>query len=209
LFPGSSSVAPRIHAGSGGSVKGISHSKGTKAERQKAFPSFLPIISFPASDNSPTGIFSALINPCADTEHAFFASGVCADDSPHAFAFPCRYVHNADQGSLLIPPRHAPHIFSVRAGYQPAPLPIPPRHRHHVYQVRSRYELVPRLIRTRRSPHADIMRIRFRADACSFVRRYLRGPAYVSCTRAVARYIPRLARGCRPFESRQSQRPKP
>jgi hypothetical protein len=53
------------------------------------------------------------------------------------------------------------------------------------------------------------MRIRFHADACSFVRPYLRGPAYVSCTRAGARYTSRPARGCRPLDPRQSQRPKP
>ena len=45
--------------------------------------------------------------------------------------------------------------------------------------------------------------------ACLFVRRHPGGPAYVSCTRADARYTSRLARGCRPFEPRQSQRPKP
>jgi hypothetical protein len=46
-------------------------------------------------------------------------------------------------------------------------------------------------------------------QGCLFVRRHPGGPAYVSCTRADARYTSRLARGCRPFEPRQSQRPKP
>jgi hypothetical protein len=45
--------------------------------------------------------------------------------------------------------------------------------------------------------------------ACLFVRRHPGGPAYVSCTRADARHTSRLARGCHPFEPRQSQRPKP
>jgi hypothetical protein len=46
-------------------------------------------------------------------------------------------------------------------------------------------------------------------QSCLFVRRNPGGPAYVSCTRADARYTSRLARGCRPFEPRQSQRPNP
>ena len=73
----------------------------------------------------------------------------------------------------------------------------------HACQPHDGYRSALRPIRTRRIPDARIMRPRFCADACSFVRHCLRVPAYVSSIRCA--YSLTAVKGRCPFEPRKAK----
>jgi hypothetical protein len=161
---------------------------------------FSGIFFLPTSGDSYTGSFIAPSHHHTDTGCVFSVSAMSADGSPYAPASPRRHVRHDDHVSRSTPARHTPHVNPAHSEYELTPLLILLRHRHHAYSPSSRYRLTASRIHTRRFPHADTMRIRFRANVRPFVLRCPRGPAYVLCTR----YTSRPARGCRPFEPRQS-----
>ena len=76
--------------------------------------------------------------------------------------------------------------------------------RRYTHQQHAGYNSVPCLILTRHISDAHIMRPRFCADARSFVRHCLRGPAYVSSIRYA--YSLTAGKGRCPFEPRKTQR---
>ncbi len=113
-----------------------------------------------------------------------------------AFGCPRCHAHHVDHSVNQIQIGRLPHDAQTFAAYRlPVNRMVIPCRRH-AYQQHTRYNSASRLIRTRRIPDIRIIRLRFRADACSFVRHYLRGPAYV-CLYA-ARIASRLARGVAP-----------
>ena len=122
----------------------------------------------------------------------------------HALIPQRRYLRHAALAPCPMPVIHSRHAYPLGFRCDPLPLPIPSRHRHHAYPVSIGYRLAERRMRTRHLPNADIMRTGFRSDACPFVRRYLRGPAYVSYRRSAS--YSTAGEWLRPFEPRKTQR---
>ena len=153
--------------------KGSPQTESTKATTQKRFP---PLTAFPHTDTRRTRCSQA----CPGVRFTEFSPDTYDVASRSAFRCPRRHVHHADlalcriltaqfsydvQGFCRIPSPHVPDGYLEPSIYPPATRRIQP---------------APRLIRTRHVPDARIMRLRFRTDACSFVRHCLRGLAYVS-----------------------------
>ena len=121
-----------------------------------------------------------------------------------AFRCPRRHVHHAYHALSRIQIERLLHGAQAFTAYR---LPVSrtvARCRRHVCQQSAGYDSASRLIRTRHIPAARIMRLRFRTDACSFVRHYLRRPAYVSYRRSVSYCT--AGEGRCPFEPRKAQR---
>lgn len=118
----------------------------------------------------------------------------------HANLFGSRY----EPARLPMPIRHRHHAYPTHTRYELAPFPIPSRHCFHAYPVSARYRPAANRMRTRRFPHADTVHTAFRTDACSFVRRCLRGPAYVSYRRFAS--YSTAGEWLRPFEPRKAKR---
>lgn len=184
-------------ASGGGSVKGSPQFKNTKATTQKSvsrLPQFSRIPTCGGHDAHKAAPAYAPQN-FPDTygvaSHAAFRCPrrhVCYADLALRRILPTRLVHGVQSFDAYRLPMCRMVIWSCRyahqhhAGYSPAPHPI----------------------RTSRIPDAYIMRPRFCADACSFVRHCLRGPAYVSSIRC-AYSLTAGKRRC-PFEPRKAQR---
>lgn len=121
-----------------------------------------------------------------------------------AFRCPRRHVHHTDHSMrriLIERPLHGAQSFAAYRLPMCRMLIPCPRHTH---QRHAGYSSAPRPIRSRHIRDARIMRPRFCADACSFVRHCLRGPAYVSSIRCA--YGLTAGKGRCPFEPRKAQR---
>ena len=130
--------------------------------------------------------------------------GRCAVATRHMVICLYRHAHPADHVSRRILTGYSPHGDLLRVGCHSLICWAPTRHRHHPNQRCTGYDLALRPIDTRRIPDTCIMRIRFCADACSFVRHCLRGPAYVSYRRSAS--YSTAGEWLRPFEPRKGQR---
>lgn len=128
----------------------------------------------------------------------------CAVTVRPTFRYPPRHAPHADHALSRIQIERLLHDAQAFTAYR---LPVSrtvARCRRHVCQQRAGYNSAPRLIHTRHIPDARIMRPCFCADACSFVRHYLRRPAYVSYRRSVSYCT--AGEGRCPFEPRKAQR---
>ena len=128
----------------------------------------------------------------------------CAVTVRPTFRYPPRHAPHADHALSRIQIERLLHDAQAFTAYR---LPVSrtvARCRRHVCQQSAGYDSASRLIRTRHIPAARIMRLRFRTDACSFVRHYLRRPAYVSYRRSVSYCT--AGEGRCPFEPRKAQR---
>lgn len=130
--------------------------------------------------------------------------GIYAVTVRHALKCPHPHAHHADHTSSRTLAGGVSYGVQAFAAYH---LPVSwmfTRYRRHAHQRRAGYDFASHPIRTRRIPDARIMRLRFRTDACSFVRPCLRGPAYVSSIRCA--YSLTAGEGRCPFEPRKAQR---
>ncbi len=184
-------------ASGGGSVKGSPQTESTKATARKSV-SRLPQFS--------------RIPSCGDNNTCKAAPACAPQRSPHtyvvttrsAFRCPRRHVHHTDHSMrriLIERPLHGAQSFAAyRLPMCRMLIPCPRR----TDQRHAGYDSAPHPMRTRSIPDARIMRPRFCADACSFVRRYPAGPAYVSSIRCA--YGLTAGKGRCPFEPRKAQR---
>ena len=129
----------------------------------------------------------------------------CAVTVRHAFMDPPRPAHHADYTLSRTLAGGVSYGVQAHAAYRLLVNRMFTRCRRHTCQQHAGYNSASRLIRTRHIPDARIMRLRFRTDACSFVRHYLRRPAYVSY-RLVRRIVSTSTEGRCPFEPRKAQR---
>ena len=128
----------------------------------------------------------------------------CAVTVRHAFMDPPRPAHHADYTLSRTLAGGVSYGVQAHAAYRLLVNRMFTRCRRHTCQQHAGYNSASRLIRTRHIPDARIMRLCFRTDACSFVRHYLRRPAYVSYRRS-ASYCTAGEGRC-PFEPRKAQR---
>ena len=184
-------------ASGGGSVKGSSQFINTKTTTQKnvSHLSRLSLIPTRGGHNTckPTSAYAPQSVP--DTY------GVVSSPT---FKCPPRHVHHADHASPRIRIERLLHSVQAFAAYHLLVSRMFTRCRRHTSQQRGGYNPASRLIRTRQLPDARIMHLRFRTDACSFVRPCLRGPAYVSYRHSASYFT--AGEWLRPFEPRKAQR---
>ena len=182
-------------ASGGGSVKGSPQTESTKATTQKSVSRLSQLSRIPARDDAHKLVpaYASLRFP--NTYDVAFRS---------AFRCPRRHVHHTDHSMrriLIERPLHGAQSFAAyRLPMSRMLIPCP----RHTHQRHAGYSSAPRPIRSRHIPDARIMRLRVRADACSFVRPCLRGPAYVSSIRYA--YGLTAGKGRCPFEPRKAQR---
>ena len=184
-------------ASGGGSVKGSSQAKSTKTATQNSASRLSRLSPIPTRGGHDT----CKLAP-ADAPQSF--PDIYGIASLSAFRCPRRHVHPADHALHRILTERLLHNAPMFSAYR---LPVSrmfARCRRHTCQQRARYNPASRPIRTRHIPAARIMRLRFRTDACSFVRHCLRRPAYVSYRRS-ASYCTAGEGRC-PFEPRKAQR---
>ena len=184
-------------ASGGGSVKGSPQFKNTKATTQKS------VFRLPQFSRIPTcgGHDAHKSAPAYAPQNLPDTYGVA---SHAAFRYPRRHALYADLALRRILTARLAHGVQFFDAYclPMCRMLIPcPRHTH---QRHAGYSSAPRPIRTRRIPDARIMRPHFYADACSFVRPCLRGPAYVSSIRCA--YGLTAGKGRCPFEPRKGKR---
>ena len=184
-------------ASGGGSVKGNSQARSTRTATQKGVSRLSRFSCIPTR---------------ADNNTSKIAPACAPQSSPHtnavtfrpAFRCPRRHVHHTDHSMSRIPIERPLHVVqSFPAYYLPENrivIPCPRR----TDQRHAGYDSAPRPIRTRHILDARIIRPCFCADACSFVRNCLRGPAYVSSIRCA--YGLTAGKGRCPFEPRKAQR---
>ncbi len=184
-------------ASGGGSVKGSPQTESTKATTQKSVSRLSQLSRIPARDGHDAHklvpAYASLRFP--NTYDVAFRS---------AFRCPRRHVHHTDHSMrriLIERPLHGAQSFAAyRLPMSRMLIPCP----RHTHQRHAGYSSAPRPIRSRHIPDARIMRLRVRADACSFVRPCLREPAYVSSIRCA--YSLTAGKGRCPFEPRKAQR---
>ena len=162
-------------------------------------------------------VLSLTVFPHTDTRRKRYMQ-ICPDVCPTEFfrfinvapcpAFRCprRYAHHADHSVNRILIERCLHGAQSFAAYRLLICRMLARYRRHTHQRHAGYNSTPCLIRIRHIPDARIMRTRFRTDACSFVRRYPAGPAYVSSIRRT--YILTAGEGLCPFEPREDTKTK-
>lgn len=179
-------------ASGGGSVKGSSQFRDAKTATQES--RLFPLPTRGGHDTcKPAPAYAPQSSP-----------HTCAVTARPAFRYPRRHVHHADHTLRRIQIGWLLHTASVLAAYR---LPVSrmfARCRRHTHQRHAGYNSTSRPIRTRHIPDGRIMRLRFRTDACSFVRPCLRGPAYVSYRRFASYFT--AGEGRCPFEPRKTQR---
>ncbi len=184
-------------ASGGGSVKGSSQARSTKAATQKnvfRLPQFSRISTCVGHDAHKSA-------PAYAPQNFPDTYGVA---SHAAFRCPRRHVCYTDLALRRILPTRLAHSVQAFAAYRFPMSRILTRHRRHTHQRHAVYNFAPQPIRTYRIPDGRIMCPRFRTDACSFVRHCLRGPAYVSSIRCA--YSLTAGKGPCPFEPRKAQR---
>ena len=163
-------------ASGGGSVKGSPQFKNTKATTQKS------VFRLPQFSHIPTcGEYDTCKSAPAYAPQSF--TDTCGVAFRPAFRCPRSHVCYADLALRRILPTRLAHSVQAFAAYRFPMSRILTRHRRHTHQRHAGYSSAPRPIRIRHILDARIMRPRFCADACSFVRHCLRGPAYVSSIR--------------------------
>ena len=123
---------------------------------------------------------------------------------PPGFRCQLRHAHHADLVLCQILTARLPHSVQAFLTYHFPASRMLTRCRRHTLQRHAGYNSTPCLIGIRHILDARIMRPRFCADACSFVRHCLRGPAYVSSIRCA--YGLTAGKGLCPFEPRKTQR---
>lgn len=128
----------------------------------------------------------------------------CAVTVRPTFRYPPRHAPHADHALSRILAGGVSYGVQAHAAYRLLVNRMFTRCRRHTCQQHAGYNSASRLIRTRHIPDARIMRLRFRTDACSFVRPCLRRPAYVSSIRYA--YSLTAGKGRCPFEPRKAQR---
>ena len=184
-------------ASGGGSVKGSPQTESTKATTQKSVSRLSQLSRIPARDGHDAHklvpAYASLSFP--NTYNVAFRS---------AFRCPRRHVHHADHSSSRTLAGGVSYGVQALAAYRFPMSRMLTRYRRHTHQRHAGYNSAPRPIRTRSIPDARIMRPRFCADACSFVRPCLRGPAYVSSIRCA--YSLTAGKGRCPFEPWKTQR---
>ena len=184
-------------ASGGGSVKGSSQARSTKAATQKS------VFRLPRFSHIPTcGGHDAHKSALAYAPQNFPDTYGVASHA--AFRSPRRHVCYADLALRRILPTRLAHSVQAFAAYRLLMCRMFIWSRQYTHQRHAGYNSVPQPIRTRHIPDAHIMRPRFCADACSFVRHCLRGPAYVSSIRYA--YSLTAGEGRCPFEPRKAQR---
>jgi len=184
-------------ASGGGSVKGSSQARSAKATIQETCSR---LSRFPR------------IPTCGDNNTCKAAPACAPQSSPHtyavtarpAFRCPRRHARYADLALRRILTARLAHSVQAFAAYRLLMCRMFIRSRQYTHQRHAGYNSAPRPIRIRHILDARIMRPRFCADACSFVRHCLRRPAYVSSIRCA--YSLTAGKGHCPFEPRKGKR---
>lgn len=184
-------------ASGGGSVKGSPQFKNTKATIQKS------VFRLSEFSHIPTcgGHDAHKSAPAYAPQNFPDTYGVA---SRPTFRCPCRHVRHADHSVSRILIERCLYGVQLFAAYRLLMCRMFIWSRQYTRQRHAGYNSAPHPIRTRRIPDARIMHPRFCADACSFVRRYPAGPAYVSSIRYA--YGLTAGKGRCPFEPRKTQR---
>ena len=184
-------------ASGGGSVKGSSQAKSTKATVQEGGSRLSRFFRIPTRGGNDTcksvPAYASQILP--DT---------CGMASRPAFRCPRRHVHHADHSVNRILIERCLHSAQSFAAYRLLMCRIFILSRQYTHQPHAGYSSVPHPIHSHHIPDSRIMRPRFRTDACSFVRPCLRGPAYVSSIRCAYSFT--AGKGRCPFEPRKGKR---
>lgn len=181
----------------GDSVKGSSRFRDTKATTQKSVSRLSRLFLIPTRGGHGTCKSVPAYTPQSSPH-------TCAVTARHALGCPHRHAHHANHVASRIQIGRLPQGVQSFAAYRLLVNRMFTRCRRHTCQQRAGYNPASRLIRTRHIPDARIMRLRFRTDACSFVRHCLRRPAYVSSIRCA--YSLTAGKGRCPFEPRKGKR---
>lgn len=184
-------------ASGGGSVKGSSQARSTKATRQKS------VSRLPQFSRIPTrgGHDAHKSAPAYAPQNLPDTYGVA---SHAAFRYPRRHALYADLALRRILTARLAHGVQFFDAYRLPMCRMVIWSRRYPHQHHAGYNSAPQPIRTHCIPDARIMRPRFCADACSFVLHCLRRPAYVSSIRCA--YSLTAGKGRCPFEPRKAQR---
>lgn len=182
-------------ASGGGSVKGSPQTESTKTQKSVSRRSRFSRIPTCGDNNTCTVAPTCIPQSSPHT---------CAETARPAFRCPRRHVRHPDHSSIRTLAGGVSYGVQALAAYRFPMSRMLTRYRRHTHQPHAGYNSAPCPIRTRRIPDARIIRPRFRADACSFVRPCLRGPAYVSSIRCA--YSLTAGKGRCPFEPRKTQR---
>ena len=184
-------------ASGGGSVKGSSQTESAKATIQETGSRLSRFFHIPTRGDNNTCKSAPACAPQSSPH-------TCAVTARPAFICPRRHARYADLALRRILPTRLAHGVQAFAAYRLLMCRMFIWSRLYTHQRHAGYNSAPRPIRIRHIPDARIMRPRFCADACSFVRRYPAGPAYVSSIRRA--YSLTAGKGCCPFEPRKAQR---
>lgn len=184
-------------ASGGGFVKGSSQARNTKTTTQKSVSCLSRFSRIPTRGGHDT------CKP-APAHTPQDIPGIYAVTVRHALKYPHRHAHYADHTSSRTLAGGVSYGAQALAAYRFPMSRMLTRYRRHAHQRRVGYDSVPHPIRTCHIPDARIMRPCFCADACTFVRHCLRGPAYVSYRRSASYFT--AGEGRRPFEPRKAQR---
>ena len=184
-------------ASGGGSVKGSSQARSTKATIQETCSRLSRFSRIPTCGGHDVHKSAPAYAPQSSPH-------TCAVTARPAFRCPRRHVCYADLALRRILPTLLAHSVQAFAAYRLLMCRMFIWSRQYTHQRHAGYNSAPQPIRTRHIPDAHIMRPRFRADACSFVRHCLRGPAYVSSIRYA--YSLTAGEGLCPFKPRKTQR---
>lgn len=184
-------------ASGGGSVKGSPQTESTKATTQKSVSRLSQLSRIPTCGEHDTCKSAPAYAPQSFPD-------TCGMTSRPAFRCPRRHAHHADYSASRILIERCLHSAQSFAAYRLLMCRMFIWSRQYTYQRHAGYNSAPCPIRTRRIPDARIMCPRFCADACSFVRPCLRGPAYVSSIRCA--YSLTAGEGQSPFEPQKAKR---
>lgn len=184
-------------ASGGGSVKGSPQFKNTKATTQKS------VFRLPQFSRIPTcgGHDAHKSAPAYAPQNLPDTYGVA---SHAAFRYPRRHARYADLALRRILTARLAHSVQAFAAYRLLMCRMFIWSRQYTHQRHAGYNSAPQPIRTHCIPDARIMRPRFCADACSFVRHCFRRPAYVSYRRSASYFT--AGKGPCPFEPRKGRR---
>lgn len=183
-------------ASGGGSVKGSSQFKDTKTATQKSVSRLSRLFPLPTRDGHDT------CNPAPASPQR--VPRTCAVTARPALRCPRHHAHHADHVVSRIQTERFPHDAQAFTAYRFPVNRMLARCRRHTYQRHAGYDCISYPIRTRHIPDVRIVRLRFRTDACSFVRPCLRRPAYVSYRRFAS--YSTAGEGRCPFEPQKAQR---
>ena len=184
-------------ASGGGSVKGSSQARSTKATRQKSVSRLPQFSRIPTRGGHDAHKSATVYAP----QNLLDTYGVA---SRTAFRCPRRHARYADLALRRILSTRLAHRVRAFAAYRLLMCRMFIWSRQYTHQRHAGYNSAPQTIRAYRIPDGRIMCPRFCADACSFVRHCLRGPAYVSSIRCA--YSLTAGKGRCPFEPRKTQR---